>query len=139
MRLSGQTQIFLRRNFKCKKTKNNDCLPLIKFLCTKNYCFCCLIFACFHFDIQFVLVLHFCIAEIFLQKVSVCPDSLIYCTTDVCHPQFPVKNLSFHRFFCLHLLIPICIHLFLSVRTNCQFSKHFFILMHLFLSVWISS
>ena len=39
MRLSGQTQNFLRRDFKQKKNKINDSLPLMKFCAHKIFAF----------------------------------------------------------------------------------------------------
>ena len=81
---------------------------LMKFLCTKNCCFCCLVFTQFYLVNQFLLVFCFSIANFFLKK-WVCPDSLIYYTT-VCHLDPLMEN---------------------------YFSPSIFIRMHLFLIVWI--
>ena len=52
MRLSRQFfayLFFLRKILQLKKKQNKQISPLMKFLCAKICCFCCLIFACFVF------------------------------------------------------------------------------------------
>ena len=54
----------------------NNFLPLVMFLGTKNYCFCCLIFA-----LVFTCFVFFVLQKLFLKDFYVCPDTLIYYTT----------------------------------------------------------
>ena len=51
-----------------EKMQNKQFIPLMRFLCTENCCFCCLVFAYFCFVSWFLLVLYFCVAKIFLKK-----------------------------------------------------------------------
>ena len=67
--------------------------------------------------ISFYLFCVFYAAKIFLRKIWVCPDSLIYYTTDVYPPQSPYGKLFFSNFF-------ICMHLFLSLRIS-SYSRSF--------------
>ena len=57
----------------------NNFSPLMRFLCTKNCCFCCLVFACFYFANYFLLVWCF----LCHKKFWLCPDRFIYYTTDI--------------------------------------------------------
>ena len=100
--------IFLKKRSGWEKAQNNQLPPpptppppSYKILCTKNSCLCCLIFACFYFVNEFLLVLCFCVTKIFLKKIWVCLDSLIYYTTEnsqnsfLCGPFWSVKYFIF--------------------------------------------
>ena len=114
----------------------------MKFLCVKSCCFCCLVFAYFCFVSWFLLVV--CFAKIFLKKIWVCLDNLIYYTTDVYSPQHLTPPLPppplllwriifyqiYYRFFNLNLLIFICMH-------YSHLPKSIFICVHLFLPIRI--
>ena len=106
-------------------------ISLLEVLCAKNCCFYCLAFACFCFVSCFLFVLWFCVAKTFSHKLNKeinkqtknCPDN----------PLTHLWKINFYQvFFCLHLIILICMHLF-------YLFEPIFIYMHLFLSVRIFS
>ena len=55
----------------------------MKFLCTKNCCFCCLVFAYFRFVSWFLLVLFIVLQKLLFENFRVCPDNLIYYTAQI--------------------------------------------------------
>ena len=69
-------------------------------MCVKNCCFCCLVFV-FIWLVGFYFYWVFHAADISLKKVWVCPNSLIYYTTDVHHPHSLSlwKTIFYHFFF----------------------------------------
>ena len=132
--------------------KINSFLPLTKFFCAKNCCFCCLIFACFYFLlISFYFFCVFCVAKSFLQKkefiLIASITMLLKCTLSTslwrnyAWPYFYLwESLLIHYHLRKSFLIydylweslPFCenfFELFLSVRTSS----------YLWLSVRISS
>ena len=77
-----------------EKMQNKQFIPLMKFLCPENCCFCCLDLLIFVLLVGFYLFCIFVLQKLFLKKSLfwLCPDSLIYYTTDV-HPlKTPIEN-----------------------------------------------
>ena len=93
-------------------------LPSYKILRTKNSCLCCLIFACFYFVNEFLLVLCFCVTKIFLKKICVCLDSLIYYTTENSQNLFLYGPFWSVKYFIFGQKLPIqtAHHTFLESR-----------------------
>ena len=63
--------IILQKKLKRTKTQNNQFSPSQKFLCAKNYCLCCFLFACFCFVNWLLLVTCFCGSNFFCKKIEI--------------------------------------------------------------------
>ena len=82
-----------------------------KFLCAKNCCLYCFLFADFCFVSCFLLVLLFCIAKIFLHRtIEIVLIASFYSTTYVYPPQPAYRELFFTKFFYWHPPIFNCIN-----------------------------
>ena len=126
--VSNQFNFFLRKKFERKKstkTQNNQFFPSQKFLCAKNSCLCCFLFAFFCFVSLFWFGLRFWL-EIFKYNT-------IRLTYTPINP--PIEN-----YLSLILAQSFChTYLFLSVRAYFYLSGTIFICQYLFSSVRISS